>query len=77
MALKTFKSYTKSTRGTVLVDRKNLWKGKYQGQKQKWYVMKFKGNERKDINLNISKAEFCDWKWINLNELESLIVSFK
>ena len=57
--------------------KKKLWKGKYLGQKQKWYVMKFKGNERKDINLNISKAEFCDWKWINLNELESLIVSFK
>ena len=57
--------------------KKKLWKGKYLGQKQKWYVMKFKGNERKDINLNISKEEFCDWKWINLNELESLIVSFK
>ena len=57
--------------------KKKLWKGKYLGQKQKWYVMKFKGNERKDINLNISEAEFCDWKWINLNELESLIVSFK
>ena len=57
--------------------KKKLWKGKYLGQKQKWYVMKFKGNERKDINLNISKAEFSDWKWINLNELESLIVSFK
>ena len=57
--------------------KKKLWKGKYLGQKQKWYVMKFKGNERQDINLNISKAEFCDWKWINLNELESLIVSFK
>ena len=57
--------------------KKKLWKGKYLGQKQKWYVMKFKGNERKDINLNMSKQEFCDWKWINLNELESLIVSFK
>ena len=57
--------------------KKKLWKGKYLGQKQKWYVMKFKGNERKDINLNISKAEFCEWKWINLNELESLIVPFK
>ena len=57
--------------------KKKLWKGKYLGQKQKWFVMKFKGNEKKDINLNMSKAEFCDWKWINLNELESLIVSFK
>jgi len=57
--------------------KKKLWKGKYLGQKQKWFVMKFKGNEKKDINLNMSKAEFCDWKWINLNELESLIVPFK
>ena len=57
--------------------KKKLWKGKYLGQKQKWFVMKFSGDKKKDINLNISKAEFCDWKWINLNELESLIVSFK
>ena len=39
--------------------------------------MKFNGNEKKDINLNVSKPEFCDWKWVNLNELENLIVSFK
>ena len=57
--------------------KKKLWKGKYLGQKQKWFVMKFKGNEKKDINLNMSKAEFCEWKWINLNKLESLIVPFK
>ena len=42
--------------------KKKLWKGKYLGQKQKWFVMKFNGNEKKDINLN---------------ELESLIVTFK
>ena len=57
--------------------KKKLWKGKYLGQKQKWFVMKFNGNEKKDINLNINKAEFCNWKWVNLNELESLIVTFK
>ena len=39
--------------------------------------MKFNGNEKKDINLNISKAEFCDWKWVNLNKLVNLIVFFK
>ena len=54
-----------------------IWQGKYRGQKQKWFVMKFEGNEKKDINLNISKAEFSDWKWVNLNELENLIVPFK
>ena len=57
--------------------KKRLWKGKYLGQKQKWFVMKFSGDKKKDINLNISKAEFCDWKWVNLNELENLIVPFK
>ena len=39
--------------------------------------MKFNGNEKKDINLNIVKAEFCRWKWVNLNELEKLVVPFK
>ena len=57
--------------------RKKLWKGRYLGQKQKWFLMKFGGNEKKDINLNINKAEFCNWKWVNLNELENLIVPFK
>ena len=60
-----------------LLFKKKLWQGKYLGQKQKWFVMRFIGNEKKDINLNISKAEFCDWKWVNLNELENLIVPFK
>ena len=60
-----------------LLLKKKLWKRKYLGQKQKWFVMKFSGDKKKDINLNISKAEFCDWKWVNLNELENLIVPFK
>jgi len=57
--------------------QKKLWKGKYLGQKQKWFVMKFNGDEKKDINLNTTKAEFCNWRWVNLNELENLIVPFK
>ena len=57
--------------------KKKLWSGKYLGQKQKWFVMKFVGNDKKDININVGKAEFCDWKWVNLNELEKLIVPFK
>ena len=60
-----------------LLLRKELWNGKYLGQRQKWYVMKFNGNEKKDINLNIVKAEFYRWKWVNLNELEKLVVPFK
>ena len=57
--------------------KKKLWDNKYIGQKQKWFVMKFEGNEKKDINLNLHKAEFSDWKWVNLNNLKKLIVSFK
>ena len=57
--------------------KKKLWKGKYLGQKQKWFLMKFNGNEKTDINLNIGKAEFCDWKWANFDDLVNLIVPFK
>ena len=57
--------------------KRKLWKGKYLGQKQKWFVMEFNGDENKDINLNTNKAEFCDWKWAGLNELVNLIVPFK
>ena len=57
--------------------KKKLWKGKYLGQKQKWFVMKFYGNKKKDINLNTSKAEFSDCKWVNLNKQSSLIIPFK
>ena len=54
-----------------------IWKGKYRGQKQKWFIMRFTGNEKKDINLNIKNREFLDWKWINIEDLEKLIVPFK
>ena len=56
---------------------KKLWGKKYTGQKQKWFVMKFQGNEKKDINLNVHKAEFNQWKWVNIDNLEKLIISFK
>ena len=45
-----------------------IWKGKYRGQKQKWFVMKFIGKES-EINIKTKKAEFKEWKWININEL--------
>ena len=61
----------------VIPLKKKLWKGRYLGQRQKWFVMKFYGNKKKDINLNVSKAEFSDWKWVHLNKLVDLIVPFK
>jgi putative (di)nucleoside polyphosphate hydrolase len=53
-----------------------IWKGKFRGQKQKWFITKFTGNEN-EINLNTGYPEFIEWKWINAEQLPSVIVEFK
>ena len=53
-----------------------IWKGKYRGQKQKWFITRFIGEE-KEINLNTKHAEFIDWKWIEPKFLPEVIVNFK
>ena len=53
-----------------------LWKGKYKGQKQKWFIMKFLGNES-EINVKTSHPEFFEWKWIELDEITKVVVDFK
>ena len=53
-----------------------IWKGKYRGQKQKWFIMRFIGNE-KEINIKTKNAEFKEWKWIDVNQLTNIVVSFK
>ena len=53
-----------------------IWKGKFRGQKQKWFIAKFIGDE-KEINLNTQNPEFIDWKWVSPDELPKLIVKFK
>ncbi len=53
-----------------------IWKGKYRGQKQKWFITRFLGEE-KEINLETKHAEFIDWKWIEPKFLPEVIVSFK
>ena len=53
-----------------------IWKGKFKGQIQKWFVMRFTGNES-EININTIKPEFLDWKWINLDDLPKIAVKFK
>ena len=53
-----------------------IWKGKYRGQKQKWFIIRFTGEE-KEINLKTRKPEFLEWKWIEIKELTSVIVDFK
>ena len=53
-----------------------IWKGKYRGQRQKWFIVKFKGNEN-EININTKNPEFIEWKWIDMNLLPDVIVQFK
>ena len=53
-----------------------IWKGKYKGQKQKWFLMRYLGNDN-EINIKTKKPEFLDWKWISLDELTKVVVGFK
>ena len=53
-----------------------IWKGKFKGQKQKWFIMRFIGNE-KEINIKTKKPEFLEWKWINIDNLTNVVVHFK
>ena len=53
-----------------------IWKGKFRGQKQKWFITKFIGEEN-EINLNTENPEFIEWKWINAEKLPTVIVEFK
>ena len=53
-----------------------IWKGKYRGQKQKWFVMRFTGNDN-EININTKNPEFLEWKWIDLNLITDYVVDFK
>ena len=53
-----------------------IWKGKFRGQKQKWFITKFIGKDS-EINLNTKHPEFIDWKWIEPKLLPEVIVDFK
>ena len=53
-----------------------IWKGKFRGQKQKWFIVKFLGDD-KEINIETQKPEFIEWKWINVEDLPKVIVDFK
>ena len=53
-----------------------IWKGKYKGQKQKWFLMRFTG-EDKEINIKTKNPEFLDWKWIDLDQITEVVVDFK
>ena len=53
-----------------------IWKGKYKGQKQKWFLMRHLGDDN-EINIKTKKPEFLDWKWVDLKEITTLVVDFK
>ena len=53
-----------------------IWKGKYKGQKQKWFLMKFLGSDN-DINIKTANPEFIEWKWIDLEKITEVVVDFK
>ena len=53
-----------------------IWKGKYKGQKQKWFLMRFTGDES-EINIKTKNPEFLDWKWIDIEQITEVVVGFK
>ena len=67
--------------GTITYELPNhllgkIWKGKYRGQKQRWFLMKFLG-EDKSINIKTNKPEVLKWKWLELDLITSVVVNFK
>ena len=53
-----------------------VWKGKFRGQKQKWFIVRFTGEES-EINLKTKHPEFIEWKWVEVDDLTKVIVDFK
>lgn len=56
--------------------RNILWRGRYRGQKQKWFLLKLIAS-KDNININTKNFEFDDWKWADVQEVLSLVVDFK
>ena len=53
-----------------------IWRGKFKGQKQKWFIMRYLGTDD-EININTPKPEFLDWKWTDLDSITQIVVKFK
>jgi len=53
-----------------------IWKGKYKGQKQKWFIVKFIGSDS-EISIKTKNPEFLDWKWIDVEDITKIAVNFK
>jgi 8-oxo-dGTP pyrophosphatase MutT (NUDIX family) len=57
-------------------DLRERWNNRWQGQQQKWFVMRFRGTDA-DINIATEHPEFSAWKWVAVERLPDLIISFK
>ena len=57
--------------------RAKLWKGKYRGQNQKWFAMKYLGEDNQIQPQSVEKPEFSDWKWIDIEDLPRVAINFK
>jgi putative (di)nucleoside polyphosphate hydrolase len=53
-----------------------IWKGKYKGQNQKWFLMRYLGKDN-EINIKTKNPEFLDWKWVELDQITEIVVDFK
>jgi len=53
-----------------------VWKGKFKGQTQKWFIMRFLG-KNSEINIKTKNPEFIEWKWIEIDKITDTVVDFK
>jgi putative (di)nucleoside polyphosphate hydrolase len=53
-----------------------IWKGRYRGQEQKWFLLRFHGSDA-DVNIALPHPEFSEWRWLPGDELVANIVPFK
>ena len=53
-----------------------IWRGKYKGRKQKWFLMKYLGQDN-EINIKTKNPEFLEWKWVALDSITDTVVNFK
>ena len=57
--------------------QKRAWKGKWRGQRQKWFAVRFLGQDAEIDILGVDKPEFARWRWVHVDDVPSLIVDFK
>ena len=72
--LKELEGWTKYELPDYLLGK--IWRGKYRGQKQKWFIVRFLGRDE-EINLKTTHPEFIEWQWLDIKNLPSVIVHFK